>query len=104
MRVTNSFARAVMFHLEPWGEQIPMEPGVSFDVLVEAEQEGFVEVEYGDHGIIVWCWAGSTAKIFCEGVEIGIAEGLKRPNVPGVPDGQTVASFLRVVLGRGSAK
>ncbi len=38
-------------------------------------------------------------KVFCEGEEIGVVVGAGRPAVPAVPDGQSVASFLRAASG-----
>jgi len=43
--VTNASGRTVIFHLEPWGEEVEMPIGARFVVVGEAEQPGSFEVE-----------------------------------------------------------
>ena len=98
--VTNSSGRTVIFQLEPWGEQIEMPVGATFVVVAEAEQLGSFEVEHGDAAITVWGWPSAVVKVLSEDEEIGISAGMKRPAVPSVPEGQSVASFLLSMLGK----
>ena len=100
IHVTNESGVPQVFHLEPWGEQIEMAPGVTFVLVAEANRQGSFEVEHGEKEIIVWAWPTASVKIFCEGTEIGLSAGIARPAVPEVPEGQTVSSFLRNILGR----
>jgi hypothetical protein len=104
IHVTNSSGKALVFHLEPWGDQIEMASGATFVVFAEATRQGSFEIEHGDDEIIVWAWPTASVKVSSDGNEIGIANGLARPVVPEVPEGQTVASFLRSMLGRDSWK
>jgi hypothetical protein len=39
--VTNASERKVIFHLEPWGEEVEMPSGATFVVVAEAEQLWF---------------------------------------------------------------
>ena len=100
INVTNSSERTLVFHLEPWGEQIEMLPGARFVITAEAEQQGSFEVEHGENEIVVWAWSSAVVKVFCEGEEIGVAAGVERPAVPAIPEGRGVSSFLRSILGR----
>ena len=100
INVTNASGKEIIFHLEPWGEQIGMPPSQSFTVTAEAEEEGSFEVEYGKGKIIVWAWSSAVAKVFCEGKELGGLAGKDRPAVPAIPAGKGVSSFLRFMLGK----
>src|SRR5215212_11134296 len=101
INITNVRGRTVIFHLEPWGEQLEMAAGVTFTVTAEAERQGSFEVEHGEDEVTLWAWPGSVVKLFCEGAEVGVSAGRERPAAPAVPDGQSVSSFLRAVLGKG---
>src|ERR1700730_5845533 len=101
--VTNSSSSPLVFHLEPWGEQIEMPSGVTFSVLAEAEVEGVFEIERFEEELIVWAWPTAVVKVFCSGEEGGPSAGMRRPAVPAVPEGQRVSSFLRGVLGKEGA-
>jgi hypothetical protein len=98
VNITNASRREVMFHLEPWGEQMRMPPGETFTVFAEAEEEGSFEVEYGEGEIIVWAWSSAIAKVFCNGEELGLTEKERRP-VPPMPAGKSVSSVMRFILG-----
>ncbi len=89
-----------MFRLEPWGEEVEMPPGATFVVVAEAEQLGSFEVEHSDAAITVWPWPSAVTKVLSKDEEIGVSAGIKRPAVPSVPEGQSVSSFLRSVLGK----
>jgi hypothetical protein len=99
IQVTNSSGKPLLFHLEPWGDQIEMASGATFVLCAKAGEQGSFEVEHGENEIIVWAWPTASVKIFSDGTEIGMAPGVERPAVPDVPEGQTVASFLRLMLG-----
>ena len=85
--VRNSSDATVMFHLEPWGEQIEMASGVTFVVAAEADQPGSFEVEHGEGKIVVWAWPSAVVKLLNNGEEIGISAGGVRPTVPPLPEG-----------------
>jgi hypothetical protein len=92
--VTNSSDRPLIFHLEPWGEQIEMQSGATFSLLAEAEVEGAFEIEHLEDEIIVWGWSTAVVKVFCAGEEVGLSARIRRPAVPAVPEGQRVSSFF----------
>ena len=77
-----------------------MPSGASFVVLAEAEQLGSFEVEHGDAAITVWAWPSAVVKVLSGDKEIGSSASIKRPAVPSVPEGQSVSTFLRSMLGK----
>jgi len=76
-----------------------MPSGATFVVIAEAEQLGSFEVEHGDAAITVWAWPSAVVKVSSEDKAIGISAGIKCPAVPSVPEGQSVSTFLRSMLG-----
>ena len=98
--LTNSNAIEIVLHLEPWGEQFAMSPGITFSITAKAEQPGSFEIEHLEHEIIVWAWPTAIVKVFSGDIEVGIEAGLERAAVPLVPEGQSLSSFLGAVLGR----
>src|SRR5262245_8898705 len=100
IQVSNSTDKEIIFHLEPWCEQIKMTQVSVFQVGAEAKDGGELEVEYGEDRIVVWGWPSSILTIFCNGKEIGAAIPSNRPRVPSVPKGTRVSSFIRLVEGK----
>jgi hypothetical protein len=98
--VTNSSGAMLLFHLEPWGEQIEMPVGATFQVIAEADRSGSFEVEHLEREVIIWAWPSAVVKVFSKSQEVGNNAGVERPAVPPVPEGQRVSSFLRSVLGK----
>ena len=94
--VTNSSEHDLVFHLEPWGAQIRMPAGAIFNLHAEAELAGSFEIDHLEREIIVWAWPTSVVRVSCDGEEV--AGGW--PAVPPIPEGQTVSSFLKVILGK----
>lgn len=82
INITNGFARELTFHLEPWGEQIPMPPGKTFAVCAEAESEGEFEIEFRENEIFVWAWTTSVAEVYCDGEAVSAAPAAKMVRVP----------------------
>ncbi len=98
--ISNRTDELFTLHLEPWGEQIPMSPASTFQIIAEAKEPGEMEIEYGRSDIAVWAWAGSTLKVLSNGKEIGDVQRRDRPVVPPVPKGMKVSSFLRLIKGK----
>jgi hypothetical protein len=96
---SNRTDKLFILHLEPWGEQIPMPPDSTFQIMAEAKEPGEIEIEHGPNDIVVWAWTDSTLKVLSNGKEIGDEAGRVRPKVPPVPKGMKVSSFLRLIGG-----
>lgn len=52
--ISNQSNKPFTLHVEPWGEQIPMPAGSTFQVLAAAKEEGEMEIEYKENDILVW--------------------------------------------------
>ena len=94
--IANLRNKEITFYLEPWGEQISMSTRATFQIVAEAKQQGEVEIQYAEDGIVVWGWAGSVLNVFCNGEALSI----NHPEVPPVPKGKTVSSVIRSILGK----
>jgi hypothetical protein len=68
--ISNETSRPLTFHLEPWGEQFPMPPGSTFQVVAEAKKQGEIEIVYEENDVLVYGWEGSVLSIFSNGKEI----------------------------------
>jgi hypothetical protein len=77
--VTNSSGRKVIFHIEPWGDEVEMPSGATFVVVAEAEELGSFEVEYGDAAIIVWAWPSAIVKVLSGIRRLGLVPGSSGP-------------------------
>ena len=51
-----------------------------------------------ESAIIVWAWTSASVKGFDSGVEVCTGVG-ERPTVPEIPEGQSVSTFLRSMIG-----
>jgi hypothetical protein len=87
MRVQNSRAVPVMFHLEPWGEQYVMPSEATFSVVARGPREDTLELEYTDDAIVLYGWSGSTVSLFYKGEEIK-AGNWERGLIPATPSYQ----------------
>src|SRR5437870_3595150 len=72
-RVVNSGSSPLIFHLEPWGDEVSMSPGFSLDVLARGPQgEGkILEVVVSGDSVTVYGWSGSLVRLFRGTTEIG---------------------------------
>ena len=96
IQIANSSQQPKMLWLEPWGEKIEMCAKSNYLITATANEQGIFEIEQIQDEIIVCAWAGSTARVFCNGREIGG----ERPFVPNVPEGQSVSSFIKFMFGK----
>lgn len=94
--IENSRDKEVMFHLEPWGDQIPMPAGSKFQIIAEAKDQGELEIQYEEDNILVWGWTGSILSVYCDEHELSAGH----PKVPSVPEEHSVSSFIRGILGK----
>lgn len=94
LSIANLREREIVLYLEPWGEQIAMPTGVTFQIVAKAERQGDVEIQYEEEGIVVWGWEGSVLDVFCNGKAVSV----NHPQVPPVPKGTSVSSFIRSLL------
>ena len=93
--IENLRDKEVMFHLEPYGEQIPMPAGCKFQIVAKAKEQGELEIQYEEDNILVWGWTGSVVYVYCDGQEMPPPP----PEEPFVSEG-IIPSFIRRVTGK----
>jgi hypothetical protein len=94
--IENARDKEVIFHLEPWGDQIPMPAGCKFQIFAEAKEQGELEIQYEEDNILVWGWSGSIVSVYCDGQVVSAGHTA----VPSVPEGQSVSSFIHWITGK----
>jgi hypothetical protein len=71
--VENVGKHPIEFALEPWGEVFSVAPGEVVQIVFEGPQGKPICVEHSEARIVVWGWEGSTARLFRDGAELGVA-------------------------------
>ena len=71
LRLTNSHPDTIRFSLEPWGEEVPMPPGATFEVMARGPEGGALEVDVSGGYMAVWGWAGSVLALSHDGATLG---------------------------------
>jgi hypothetical protein len=84
LHLENSQSANILLHLEPWGEQYPMQPGSVFELRAKGPRGDGLYVELGNGEIAVWGWSGSSVQLFSQGVEVDPGNW-PRTRVPDVP-------------------
>jgi hypothetical protein len=69
-RVTNEQSSTIQLHFEPRGDQFIMQPGDSFDVFVESEEPGMLEITVKPGIITVYTWSLSKGRVMHNGKEL----------------------------------
>jgi hypothetical protein len=70
LRLTNPGDASVAFFLEPWARLYSLDPHSSVDVVFEADSPGIPEVFHEPDRIVVYAWAGATARVLRDGIEL----------------------------------
>lgn len=70
LRLRNSRSVDLELHLEPWGEQYDVAPGVVVDLVFTADAAGVAEIDESGARMTVYGWTGSTVTILREGQEL----------------------------------
>ena len=66
--ITNKSDGPLTVWLEPWAQDYALAPGQKLEVIGSSTQDGCFEVS--DHGnkVGIYCWAGSSVKVFRDGI------------------------------------
>ena len=91
LRVCNSRSIALIFSLEPWGEQYRLAPDETFEIVARGPEGDSLEVEFADDQIIVYGWPGSVVTLFHKGTELGATDSKHTP-IPATPRGEAEKS------------
>ena len=68
--LSNHSNKPLTLHIEPWGSQLTMPHGSTFQIVAGAQVQGEIEVHYQENDILVWSWEGSILTVFVDGTEI----------------------------------
>jgi len=67
--------------IEPWGEVIVMTPSLLYVIAVRGPYSGSLEVEIAAGELTVYGWAGSTAVVLRDGIQV-LACSVPVPSLP----------------------
>ena len=81
IRIQNACPRPMTVQLEPWGEQLPIAPDVTYEIVAKGPTGDCLHLTFGEERIIVWGWSGSVMSVFCDGRALATCE----PPVPSTP-------------------
>jgi hypothetical protein len=84
LRLQNSAKAEITLHLEPWGEQLRMPAGTTFEVVVTGPDRDCMEVVFEGDNVFVYAWTGSVIAVFENEREV-FSCNLRVPPLPGDP-------------------
>ena len=70
LRVQNSSRNSRKLWIEPWGDEILMQPGATFDIVAKGPEGDCLEVANGDSDIVVYGWPKSTLVVLQAGARL----------------------------------
>jgi hypothetical protein len=80
--------------MEPWCEEIIIPAGQTFTFKGRGTDDGEIEIEKRDEGIIVYGWPTSVLSVECDGQIFWKAYF----EVPPIPQGMTIRDFAKVMF------
>ena len=63
MILQNASKKKVQVHVEPWGDEYPLQPGEKLRVVGSGPAGGELEVSWTEDRVTVYGWSGSTVKV-----------------------------------------
>jgi hypothetical protein len=67
LRLQNSSSASRNLRVEPWGDEVSIPAGVTFDIVAQGPPGDCLEIESGDDDLVVYGWPGSTIAVFHSG-------------------------------------
>ena len=92
---TNDGPETVVLVVEPWGMELPIEPGRCLHVHAESTEAGELEIERGEGFVVAWLWAGCHVRVLDGDKEVYSTHG--RPPFPSV-GGMSIQQFIKTVF------
>jgi hypothetical protein len=80
--------------MEPWCEEIRIPSGKTFTFTGHGTEDGEIEIEKRDEGIIVYGWPTSMVNVVCDGQTVWTAYFA----VPQIPPGMTIRGFVKCLF------
>ena len=91
---TNSTALDEIAWMEPWCEEVIIRPGKTLTFKGCGAEDGEIEIEKRDGGLIVYGWPTSRIDVDCDGIRIWEAYF----EVPPIPKGFTASEFVKFLF------
>lgn len=63
IRMGNNRPEPLVLRIEPWGDELSIQPGKSIDLLFEGPPGGTIEFETEPSAVVIYGWVGSTFEI-----------------------------------------
>jgi len=79
--IRNLRAQTVKMYLEPWGDELPLVPGVTYQIQARGPATHSLELDLIEEGIVVHSWTGSLLTVFSGSRIVRDC----RPRVPSLP-------------------
>ncbi len=64
LQVKNPHPYPLILHIEPWGEELVMPAGRTYEVVAEGPHDGCLEVSSQQDHFFVFGWSGSVVSVF----------------------------------------
>ena len=69
-KFTNQKDSELRIDVEPWGDQLLLQPGQKINIVVTAPTQGELEVQIQENIITLFGWPGSVIHVFRDGIEV----------------------------------
>ena len=93
IKIQNAHSYPLTIHLEPWGEEIPIAAGVTYELVSEGPAGNCLLLSIEKRRTVVWGWSGSVISVFCDGTLLRTCDvpvpttPIPMPDVPRSPKG-----------------
>jgi hypothetical protein len=67
IRIQNAYAHPLTIHVEPWGDEIPMAVGETYELVARGPAGDCLHLAIEESHIFVYGWSGSVISVFCDG-------------------------------------
>ena len=57
--VVNHHENTITVWMEPWGDEFKITSGQALKLMAKGPENGTLEIQYSDRGLMVWGWEGS---------------------------------------------
>jgi hypothetical protein len=63
LSISNTLLSKLLIRVEPWAEELYLEPGQKLDITFMGPEGGLIEFELGPEVVTIYGWEGSTFSI-----------------------------------------
>jgi hypothetical protein len=91
---TNNSSNDQIVWLEPWCESLTIPAGTLFSFIGRGNDDGEIEIENRNEGIVVYGWPSSVIRVECNGVVLWEAYS----EVPPIPPDMKASEFIKFMF------